>query len=477
MAEQLCLQQVLAQNAKGYGLAIIITNDYRRAPDLSALTETHNDGKRIADVFRELNYAVFHMYNVSEHQLDQLLYEATQKSTYPRCYQSIVVVYSGHGSIQVINDQNSLTFLYTQDCFQYPIKEIVKCFMPSYSPKIGAMPKVFLIDACLGDKQMYTEAVTVPKSGGAEVRGLAMVSDKGGKEVPTIDVPPEGNYIVAHSTSVGYQSYEIKGSGGVWIKRLAEKIRFKGRDESVMNILTEVSGELLQLYQNPSYRMAMAQPYALCKLHGTLYFVPQQAGIVRQRSKEMKGIDHKPVQIKGKGFYKAELNTMEQKGQISSFKFGEDVKTKSGEFLASVSFQKTLTGKTFVIPSSAPKPTIKEAREEAARVAFKRLESEEKKPPAEKRSPSKQSPSIRRQTSTGEKTELQRLKEGCESKKYKHDLYELSTGQQQSFRFQVTVKNESGKILVKLEGDEEGAKKAAQHNAARKANVELGFYN
>ena len=282
MPSSIC--QVVDVVPDGNGLAIIISNDYK-GTRMAELTETHKDGEKMAIVFQELKYDIAHFKNVKAEKLYQLLREATQSIKYPDRYRCIVLVFSGHGSC---DPACRLTYLFTQDCQKVLIKDIVTPFEPKSSPSTATLPKVFLLDACLGDNDMYMEAVTVAKGVG-EIRELC---EKGATPVITMDLPPEGNYILAHSTSIGYRSFEIKSSGGVWINALAEQIRKQRCNESVTNILTSVNCELLKLYQHPSYKKAMTQPHFVCKLHDTLYFVPpveSQAGLSRQLSSDPKG--------------------------------------------------------------------------------------------------------------------------------------------------------------------------------------------
>ena len=83
--------------------------------------------------------------------------------------------------------------------------------------------------------------------------------------------------------------------------------------------------------------------------------------------------------------------------------------------------------------------------------------------------------SVQRQTSS-ERTEVQKLKEGCESKNYKYKLEERKTGKHERFQFIVIISDSSSRMLVQELGEEESSKKAAQHSAARRANNKLGFH-
>ncbi len=256
------------------GLAIIITNDYKET-NLQHLTGTHNDGDKMERVFKNLRYDIYRWKNYTSHRLQESLHRISLGIGHS-VYGCIVVVFSGHGTADV--DQK-LTYLFTQDlykCQNFPVHEMLKYFMPTFSPAIATTPKVFLIDSCLGDTDTYKEAVIVPKGGYAPDFGTeAVITEKGGRLIPTIDVPPEGNFILAHSTSIGYRSYE-EPYGGIWLNSLGDKIQEKAHCDSVMNILSDVNGDLLQMYQKDKFRPAMTQPFLIGQSHGTVYFVPQQ---------------------------------------------------------------------------------------------------------------------------------------------------------------------------------------------------------
>ena len=261
------------QLTEGYnGVALIITNDYRGS-SMKPLTETHNDGEKMARVLKELNYVTSLWRNVTCTKMQWLLREASQMKC-PKSYCSIVIVFSGHGTA----DKDNKVYIITQDSVNFPVRDFVDPFMPKNSEAIATTHKVFLIDACLGQRDAYRFAVTVPvPKGGEPVPRPAIheVENKGGRPVVTIDLPEEGNYILAYSTSIGDQSYEIMNQGGMWLNALSQKIWDKGHTESVVNILSEVTGDLITMYQDSAYKKAMTQPHYITKSHGTVYLVPE----------------------------------------------------------------------------------------------------------------------------------------------------------------------------------------------------------
>jgi len=228
------------------GLVLIITNDYKES-GLKPLSGTHNDGENIKKTMEFFDYAVLHEKNVSRHQMESLLSFAANGFEYLERFKCIMFYFSGHGGSQTVGNvekPNELAFnvIYTQDGQEFPVEDIVDPFMPKNKPKCGNIPKVFFIDACVGVHRQYDDSELVPaeRMVGGAVPKL--------QYVPTFRVPAVGNFIVACATSVGYVSWEANGFG-VWTSALTEVIKEKAKKESVTNILTEVTRNLMRFYQ------------------------------------------------------------------------------------------------------------------------------------------------------------------------------------------------------------------------------------
>ncbi len=252
-------------NAKN-GLAIIITNDYL-GTDKNKLKGPHKDGEKMANVFWQLNYEIFPLKNMSKDRLQFSLHHLVSTINYSM-YNCIVIIFSGHGT----TDKNKSTYIFTHEpqCQLFPVQELVDCFLPRNAPNIATTPKVLLIDACLGDKSAIEEAVMVPISKGPSEPAA---TSKSGHSIPTIIVPPDSNYIVAYSTSIGYKSFETEACSGVWLDAVEKKIREKAHHDNVLNILSDVNADLLKMYQ--SFKPVMTQPLIVCQTSGRIYFVPQ----------------------------------------------------------------------------------------------------------------------------------------------------------------------------------------------------------
>ena len=247
--------EVIRNNPQASGFAIIISNDYASYPKLETLRGTAKDAEKIHSTFQVLNIATHSVRNVRKPDLTALLSEAAECKYYPEHSKCIAFVFSGHGY-----DGNHI---YMQDGNLMKIEDIVRPFLPGSAPMIGNIPKLFLIDACRGDQQL--QAAVIPRAGGGKLR-------KGGTDV-TLQVPAEGNFLVAHSTMPGFQSYELKGEGGIWMAAVAKKLRTS--QESVEDVLTEVNEELMEKYQTPEWRHCMQQPEKVSRLNRRVYLSPR----------------------------------------------------------------------------------------------------------------------------------------------------------------------------------------------------------
>ena len=265
--------EAIRNKPKASGLAVIVSNAYGTTPGLQVLNGTTEDGKLMTSAFKFLNFATLWRQNVTEHELMQLLSEVSHYHNYPESYKCIAFVFSGHGL-----DANHL---YMQDGSLITVNSIVEALLPRLAPQIGSIPKLFFIDACRGKRVLSNEAVIVPRHGG--ISGIVQETLQRGVSDETLHVPPKGNFLVAYSTMPEYQSYEVKGKGGVWMTSLAERLRTSS--DSVQDILSEVNKDLMQMFQEPETRALMTQPEYISRLHGKLYLWPGGSAALTVRGK------------------------------------------------------------------------------------------------------------------------------------------------------------------------------------------------
>jgi hypothetical protein len=262
------ISEVLLQNPSKRGLAIIITNDYGGAT-AETLAGTRKDGAEMKRVFERLLIATLWKENVSGDDLHRLLREIPTLSLFPRTYESISFVFSGHGGKGDV--------LCMQDGSKMHMQEIVNAFLPRQAPNVGNIPKLFFIDACRGSETF--QPVVVPRTGGnvqVDRPQRSGTKDRGATDTRTVFVPPEGNTIIAYSNISRNKALESK-EGGVWMKALAK--RMAESKESIENVLTEVRSDLQHIYQNPIWRAHMQLPETISHLLRPVYLHPGAAAL------------------------------------------------------------------------------------------------------------------------------------------------------------------------------------------------------
>jgi len=259
------LADFVHQNPAKRGLAIIVTNDYSSLPDetLKTLSGPRKDGERMKRVFNELGIATLWKRNVRYGELVSTLREVASLPMCPASYKSISFVFSGHG--------HGTGEVYMQDGSVMEVQEIVNFLLPRQARNIGNIPKLFFIDACRGTETM--EPVMCPRGeGGSPNVPVREVLRRGATEKKTILIPPDGNTLVAYSTTSSHLAHETEADGGVWMKALAEKLR--SSKKPIEMVLTEVRSELHARYQNPGWKEHMQMPETVNTLLESVYLHP-----------------------------------------------------------------------------------------------------------------------------------------------------------------------------------------------------------
>ena len=248
------------------GLAIVITNDHTtlqsQGDKLTPILGTKKDGENMSQAFQKIGFAVHWEVNINLCKFQQLMCEAKHFTGYSKLknYKCIAFVFSGHGK--------SGDYIYMQDRQLVCIgKDIIEPFLPENCSGMGKFPKLFLFDACRGEKNM--RAVLVPR--GQDAKGQRVDYEfRGGNKLEMKQVPPGGNFLVAYSTMPNYRSWEHPQEGGAWLKKLAEKIQTS--QSSIDDVLTEVNQELVEREGGEP----MQQPEKRSRLNKILYLHPSK---------------------------------------------------------------------------------------------------------------------------------------------------------------------------------------------------------
>ena len=261
MAMAQSIADIVRQNPSKRGLVLIVTNDYKAAPKLKNLHGPIRDGDRMQRVFNQLQITTIRKHNIIASKLIEVLTEIARLAPLPTTYRSISFIFSGHG--------NEKEEVYLQDGRAVRIQEIVNALLPTQAPNIGSIPKLFFIDACRGSNTL--QPILVPRSAvpAGDPQG---VCERGGKDVQTLLVPPDGNILVAYSVSPGYKALEGE-DGGIWMNALALKL--VESQENIDTVLTEVRRYLHENYQDPKWKDHWQMPMNISTLLNVVHLNPQ----------------------------------------------------------------------------------------------------------------------------------------------------------------------------------------------------------
>ena len=247
-------QLKLTERGRVNGFALILTNDYSGVNGtISTLAGTYHDGERMCETMERLNFETRWERNATAAITMSVVHEVANYPYLPN-YKRLAFVFSGHGT-----DQH---YLYMQDGKPLDLKDIMKQFYPGQSLQLGAVPKLFFIDACRGLQHPQSTLVT-----------------KGCHDV-TLNVPEESNFLVAYSTTPHHRAYEVSGKGGVWMSIVSNKLR--NTEASILDVLTAVNIELCLNFHSKTD--CFQQPELISRLKLICYVRQRQCSVVALHS-------------------------------------------------------------------------------------------------------------------------------------------------------------------------------------------------
>ena len=209
------------------GLCVIINNikfkgqeNYRRGAEI--------DQTRIVELFRGLDFTVEEHKNQSQHQMDDVFDDASQKTDHKH-YDMFVGVVMSHGGEQdkiCGSDGNSTT-----------VQRLMKAFLPSNCPSLLGKPKLFFFQCCRGPG----EQTKVSPAG--ESTAFDWDADSTLSSTP---FPHEADFLLAFSTPPGYKAYRKPKSGSIYIRALVDVIKEYHSTTHLLDMLTEVNRKVAE---------------------------------------------------------------------------------------------------------------------------------------------------------------------------------------------------------------------------------------
>ena len=203
------------------GLAIILAITSSQGPQ-GAYADSH----KVAELFKELNYAVWVVRDPHVHKIEAALKVAIAPDLFPHNFKYVVVYYAGHGG----SDENGRAFIEPLKTNEYPDPtryfiqdQIISKFEPKNAPHLQNVYRLFFFDSCLTNLGTSNMSNVTPQN-------VAQHESVG----TSFFIPPTGYYLVAYATTLGDESLSYYG-GGKWTEKLCENI--KKYDMPITNIL------------------------------------------------------------------------------------------------------------------------------------------------------------------------------------------------------------------------------------------------
>jgi len=201
-------------NKSCMGHALIINNEH--FDDRLGMNTRHGtkvDGERLSKTLKSLGYTVHYMYNATFQQMKHSILNLARRTDHTNC-NSFVMALMSHGDEGVIYS--------TDDCVD--IKDFVDLFRGDNCPTLNGKPKIFIFQACRGQKHEVGLLDSTDSTDGVVteevINGRTVYVDRG--VVPT--VPAGADFLFCYSVANGFYSHRDTLHGSWYIQDLCKSI-------------------------------------------------------------------------------------------------------------------------------------------------------------------------------------------------------------------------------------------------------------
>lgn len=193
------------------GLAIIFNHETFNLASLKPRNGTEADCNNLKSTLELLGFEVRSYKDLTFKELDSVLEEVSGMD-FSDCDCLLIAVLS-HGEQNIIYAKN----------MSYSTNILYERFTPDHCPSLAGKPKLYIIQACQGDKL----------DGGVDVE-----VDSG---VQSYRIPLHADFLIAYSTIPGYYSWRNTQNGSWFIQALCEELRQSWEVEDLLTALTFVN--------------------------------------------------------------------------------------------------------------------------------------------------------------------------------------------------------------------------------------------
>lgn len=247
------------------GYCYIINNIYFRT--LKERNGSIKDAKALGDLFGDyLGFAVRRFDNQSSKEMCTLM--ARLQNEDQSKMDCLVVAVLSHGT-----DEGAI---YGTDETKVSVGDITSHFTGTNCPTLKGKPKVFILQACRGNK--YDRGVELDSADGPgdinELDKIALVEDEIDHCESAGSIPEEADFVFAYPTTSGHVSFRNQQHGSRYIRTLTKVMREQADREDFLSMLTEVNREVADEDINFHGENYKQMPAPTTTLRYKLYFPP-----------------------------------------------------------------------------------------------------------------------------------------------------------------------------------------------------------
>ncbi len=216
-----------------HGICLIINNVIFQSYRLNNRTGSEVDAENLRTVFTKLNYRVEVKDNLS---VDKMAAVAAEYSKMNHSdFDSFVCCILTHGSDDDI--------LYGTDGKEINLNKILQMFHSSKCQSLAGKPKIFIIQACRGDKEDIG-GISIQLNARIETDSEPTHSEYELRSTVKINFPEMSDFLIAYTTATGYVSWRSKTEGTWYISELCDLLTTGHKKYDLMTILTQVNNRV-----------------------------------------------------------------------------------------------------------------------------------------------------------------------------------------------------------------------------------------
>ena len=227
------------------GYVLVIHNYIFPMRENSVRHGSEKDVKDLCSLFDDFNFKTRVEENLTQSQMVEIL-NATSEKDFSR-YDCFFCVILSHG----INDG-----IHGTDDEVIEIEAITSNFRRDACPSLEGKPKIFLIQACRGNRH---DRVTIE-------------SDSEPVPCASSSLPADADFLICFSSAPGHQSYRHTEFGSWFISTVVEIFKEYAEREHLMDMMSRVNNHVATCYSKTGLKQIPSQ---VCMLRKKVYFCPK----------------------------------------------------------------------------------------------------------------------------------------------------------------------------------------------------------